>query len=334
MKKTVLEIKTLKITGTKGFSLLAGVNRPVIPQHVTKLAASIEAMGVIRPVVVARFDFLDGVMNTYIIDGQHLYHALMRMGWDIPYTEVVIKDNLDLAEHLALLNSSSKSWTMKDYITVWANVNKDYVKLNKYFNTYDIELMQLAEILMNNYCMNSGFSSSISKERSAAANFSEQYEEAKAMSVNNSKGLLESMSRNVGQSRGWQVSESSRYADSISKTAQFTNSLQEDKGYSAKQAAEISLSLGGKIFGFGAGSNFSSQGSYDEAVKEGKSLAESQGVTKHLEVGTSHLKDVRYNEGSGEDKKLTENLETSLNQMERYSNIHRAAINLLLVEQL
>ena len=135
------------------------------------------------------------------------------------------------------------------------------------------------------------------------------------------------MSRNVGQSRGWQVSESSRYADSINKTAQFTNSLQEDKGYSAKQAAEISLSLGGKIFGFGAGSNFSSQGSYDEAIKEGKSLAESQGVTKHLEVGTSHLKDVRYNEGSGEDKKLTENLETSLNQMERHSNmanIHNA----------
>jgi hypothetical protein len=175
--------------------------------------------------------------------------------------------------------------------------------------------------------IDSGFSSSISKERSAAANFSEQYEEAKAMSVNNSKGLLESMSRNVGQSRGWQVSESSRYADSINKTAQFTKSLQEDKGYSAKQAAEISLSLGGKIFGFGAGSSFSSQGSYDEAVKEGKSLAESQGVTKHLEVGTSHLKDVRYNEGSGEDKKLTENLETSLNQMERYSNmanIHNA----------
>jgi conjugal transfer mating pair stabilization protein TraG len=175
--------------------------------------------------------------------------------------------------------------------------------------------------------IDSGFTSSINKERSTAANFSEQYEEARAMSINNSKGLLESMSRNVGQSKGWQISESSRHADSISKTAQFTNSLQEDKGYSAKQAAEISLSLGGKIFGFGAGSNFSSQSSYDEAIKEGKSLAETQGVTKHLEVGTSHLKDVRYNEGSGEDKKLTDNLETSLNQMERASNmanIHNA----------
>jgi hypothetical protein len=152
MKKTVLEIKTLKSTGSKGFSLLAGVNRPVIPQHVTKLAASIEAMGVIRPVVVATFDFLDGTFHTYIIDGQHLYHALMRMGLDIPYREITIKDSVQLAERLALLNNSSKSWSMKDYILVWSGINKDYVKLNKYFNTYDIELSQVAEILMNNTC--------------------------------------------------------------------------------------------------------------------------------------------------------------------------------------
>jgi hypothetical protein len=152
MNKKTLEIKTLKITGTKGFSILAGVNREIIPQHVTKLSTSLDKMGIIRPVVVATFDFLDGTMTTYIIDGQHLYHALMRVGWDVPYTTIEIKDTIDLAEHLALLNNSSKSWQMKDYIKVWSNVNKDYVKLNKYFNTYDVELSQLAEILMNNTC--------------------------------------------------------------------------------------------------------------------------------------------------------------------------------------
>jgi len=151
MKKT-LEIKTLKTTGSKGFSVLAGINRAIVPSHVTKLANSLEKMGVVRPVVVSTIDFVDGSKKTYIIDGQHLYHALMRMSWDIPYTEIVIKDSVDLAEHLALLNASSKSWSMKDYITVWANVNKDYVKLNKYFNTYDIELNQLADVLMNNSC--------------------------------------------------------------------------------------------------------------------------------------------------------------------------------------
>ena len=152
MKNKTLEIKTLKITGSKGFSILAGVNRPIIPQHVTKLATSLDAMGIIRPVVVAKFDFLDGVMNTYIIDGQHLYHALMRLGWDIPYTTIEVKDSVNLASSLALLNNSSKSWSMKDYILVWSGIHKDYVKLSKYFNTYDIELSQVAEILMNNSC--------------------------------------------------------------------------------------------------------------------------------------------------------------------------------------
>jgi hypothetical protein len=41
---------------------------------------------------------------------------------------------------------------MKDYILVWSGIKKDYVKLNKYFNTYDIELSQVAELLMNNTC--------------------------------------------------------------------------------------------------------------------------------------------------------------------------------------
>jgi hypothetical protein len=162
--KKGLTVKTLNITGSKGFSMLAGINRAVVPSHVTKLASSLEKMGVVRPVVVANIDFVSGTPTSYIIDGQHLYHALMRMGWDIPYTEITIKDSVDLAEHLALLNASSKSWSMKDYITVWANVNKDYVKLNKYFNTYDIELNQLADILMNNSCVaHSGGNNNISR---------------------------------------------------------------------------------------------------------------------------------------------------------------------------
>lgn len=152
MDKKTLTIKTLKMSGSKGFALLAGVNRPIIPNHVTKLSSSLDKMGVVRPVVVSTFSFIDGNKTTYIIDGQHLYHALMRLGWDVPYVEIEIKDDISLAEHLALLNSSSKSWSMKDYILVWSGIQKDYVKLSKYFNTYDIELSQIAQILMDNSC--------------------------------------------------------------------------------------------------------------------------------------------------------------------------------------
>ena len=161
-----MEIKTLKKDSTKGFSLLAGVNREIIPSHVTKLCTSIEENDVIRPVLVADISFITGSPVSYIIDGQHLYHALLRMGKDIPYMILPnkIKDHADLANRLALLNNSSKSWSMKDYITVWSGVNKDYVSLNKYFNIYDIELSQLAEILMTGSCMaNIGGSTVISK---------------------------------------------------------------------------------------------------------------------------------------------------------------------------
>lgn len=162
MKHKNLEVKFLKLSGTKGFALLAGTNRDIIPNHVTKMCNSIDKMGVIRPVVVATFDFLTGSPITYIIDGQHLYHACMRLGYDVPYSEITVKDSVDLAEKLALLNNSSKSWSMHDYIKVWSNVERDYVKLNKYFNIYDIELLQVADILMNNQCRFSFGGSSIS----------------------------------------------------------------------------------------------------------------------------------------------------------------------------
>jgi ParB-like nuclease domain len=148
MKK--LEIKTLGANSKKGFSLLAGINRPVVPSHVTRMAKSIERMGVIRPVVVAKADFLGVKDALYIVDGQHLFHALLRLGFDIPYTEINVYDHIDLVDNISLLNSSSKSWSMRDYIQAWSSISDDYDKLQNYFNIYDIELQQLAEILMEN----------------------------------------------------------------------------------------------------------------------------------------------------------------------------------------
>lgn len=142
-----MEIKTLKLSGKKGFSLLAGINRNIIPSHVTKLANSVDAMGIIRPVVVSTFNFLDGKDVTYIIDGQHLYTACLRLNLDIPYVEIKINTVEELVEKIALLNASSKSWTLQDYIQSWKIVNKDYVVLESLYQRYDIELCQVAQIL-------------------------------------------------------------------------------------------------------------------------------------------------------------------------------------------
>jgi hypothetical protein len=151
MKKIEKQFKNyLSINSTKGFSLLAGINRPINPSQVTKLSNSIDKMGVIRPVVVATISFLDDAQITYIIDGQHLYMACLRLGIDIPYIEIDIKDVRDLVEKIALLNASSKSWILRDYVQAWKPVNSDYSTLDQLFQMYDIEMSQLAQILHYN----------------------------------------------------------------------------------------------------------------------------------------------------------------------------------------
>lgn len=143
-----MQIKVLKADSkTKGFSLLAGINRPVNPGHVTKIAKSVDKIGIIRPVVIARISFITGKLIPYVVDGQHLTHALIRNEMDIPYVEIEVIDEKDLVEKIALLNASSKSWTMVDYVTAWGAVHPDYVKLMKYYNTYDLDLSQVANIL-------------------------------------------------------------------------------------------------------------------------------------------------------------------------------------------
>ena len=133
----------------KGFDFLIALNRNIKPSQVTDLAESINKMGVIRPIVVAEFTYL-GKKGLYIIDGQHLYHALLRNNMDFPYVEIKIHDDEDLVNKIAMLNSSSKSWTLLDYIQAWTYTNPHYKTLMKHFNTYDLEILQIASILHSN----------------------------------------------------------------------------------------------------------------------------------------------------------------------------------------
>lgn len=137
----------LKKDSSKSFSYLAGINRPINPAQVTKLAKSVNKLGILRPVIIANLSFIDGKARDYIIDGQHLFNSLLRNNLDIPYVSISIKNKIELVESIALLNSSSKSWTMLDYITSWACVSEDYKKLLHYYNVYDFDLSNLSAIL-------------------------------------------------------------------------------------------------------------------------------------------------------------------------------------------
>ena len=141
-------LKNMKWSTAKSmFLLLAGINRPIKPGQVTVIANSITKMMLVRAVVVAYIDFLPGAKGYYIIDGQHLCFACIRLDINIPYVEVQIANKQELVEAIALFNATSKTWSMQDYVTAWSNLHPDYIKLSNYFNQYDFELNILAGVL-------------------------------------------------------------------------------------------------------------------------------------------------------------------------------------------
>lgn len=148
-KKALNSLKWAKPNGHVKFNMLAGINRAIIPTQVTKLATSLEKMYTLRPIVAANISFITGKNTTYIIDGQHLFHAHIRHGWDVPYVVIDIKNKQELVETIALLNASSKTWSMQDYVTAWSSLKPDYIKLNHYFGVYDLEISTIGAVLSN-----------------------------------------------------------------------------------------------------------------------------------------------------------------------------------------
>lgn len=139
-------IKLLRNDSSKGFRFLDGVNRAVIPSHVTKMAESVNRIGITRPVVVAYFEY-KGVKDYYIIDGQNLYHALLRLGSHIPYRIIEVDSEEDMVEKIALLNTSSKTWSLHDYVVAWSYIRPDYKKLGHFFNVYDMDISSIASVM-------------------------------------------------------------------------------------------------------------------------------------------------------------------------------------------
>eukprot|EP00919_Chromeraceae_sp_WS-2016_P019858 GHVR01047171.1.p1 GENE.GHVR01047171.1~~GHVR01047171.1.p1 ORF type:complete len:1355 (+),score=235.49 GHVR01047171.1:1692-5756(+) len=168
--------------------------------------------------------------------------------------------------------------------------------------------------------MTNSFNSAINSELGQVANYQQSAERSQALVTDDSKSLLQAATRNIGQNKSWTIAENSRYADSINKTIQFTKNLSKTEGYTEGQAAEISMALGGSLGFVSAKSNFSSQAAFNDAVQKGRTLAESQGMTQHLEKGTSHMQDVKFSEGMGEEKRLSENLQMNLSKRQSSTN--------------
>lgn len=144
--------KDLKLKFTSDYSLFSKLpmNRDIDSKHVQKMIKSIRMIGVIRPVIIAETNCIEGINKKYIVDGQHLSSALEAEGEPIPYIEIKVTSEEDLIAKMAYLNNSSKSWDLMNYVNAWRMIKPDFAKLFKWKNMYDIEPIMLAAICVNN----------------------------------------------------------------------------------------------------------------------------------------------------------------------------------------
>lgn len=127
------------------------INRATDEKHINKIGESIKKKGVLRPVIVAAITFLTGKLEHYIIDAQHMFKALEKLGFDIPYVVIDINSPEELIEILAILNNTSKSWVLTNYIDSWSWIKEDYRKLNTYIAKYsDVEASIVGAVFSGN----------------------------------------------------------------------------------------------------------------------------------------------------------------------------------------
>jgi hypothetical protein len=147
LKDAVALLKKMKFSKDYNkFFLLDGINRIPDPGHIQKMIQSIRAMGTIRPVICVRVNFMDGTYKLYIVDGQHLFKALCAENTEIPYIIIESTDKIDLVHKMAMLNNSSKPWTLLNYVNAFKMYIPDYNTLFDYRTKYNIEPLMLAAI--------------------------------------------------------------------------------------------------------------------------------------------------------------------------------------------
>jgi hypothetical protein len=122
-------------------------NRETNTRHVRKIMKSIEMFGVLSFVIIVETDCIDGEMKKWIVDGQHRFKALILLGKPIIYIEVKLKKKEEIVKLVAELNTTSRSWNLKDYLHVWSSLDiSQYLTIDKYLKSTGLPITVILEI--------------------------------------------------------------------------------------------------------------------------------------------------------------------------------------------
>lgn len=122
------------------FKMLDG-NRKVDERHVQEIVRSIKKNGLMPTTIYVN-------QKMEIIDGQHRFSALKRLGLPITYR---IIDGLDLKSCIAL-NVAGRNWATKDFVKSNATIgNAEYKKVAQMLEEYpEFSMTQIGAILAGN----------------------------------------------------------------------------------------------------------------------------------------------------------------------------------------
>lgn len=151
-KLALNNLKWYSSKSKKKIHFLPGLmNRSVNTKHVDVINESVKKLSVVRPAIVVEVAFFTGKPELYVADGQHMFRALERLGFDIPYITIKIATQQELIETIAMLNNSSKSWILTNYIGAWSYLKDDYKELNSYIGKYsDVEASIIGAVFSGN----------------------------------------------------------------------------------------------------------------------------------------------------------------------------------------
>jgi len=122
-------------------------NRKTDEQHINKLIESMKMFGFIGVIQVIETAIIEGKKRLYIVDGQHRFMAAMRLGLPIQFQIHKADNKKELAELIAELNSSAKSWGTTQYLKVWSELGiEEYTQLKQVLLETGYQITPLVEI--------------------------------------------------------------------------------------------------------------------------------------------------------------------------------------------
>lgn len=128
LKKLKNQSVTVKVlvdqTDFSGYIKLANLNRKINKAHVQKLIESFSVFGTASAVVrVIETKAFTGKKQYYIADGQHTLEAATALGLSV--TIIIIRlvedTRLKIAQYIAVLNNSSRTWSNQIYREIFNN---------------------------------------------------------------------------------------------------------------------------------------------------------------------------------------------------------------------